>query len=216
MNAHPFSQHWPLLLLSTALIASLALAGLLRTSAAGDTPGKQETPPQPPAGPAVVSTDSILHNSPEEDDYLEEIQGAILAANYAEARRACDSMLLEFQEKYGKESIPAAKVWHLLGVIKSGESQLDSSLVFYQRALRIREKAYLGNPHPDLGMTYNNIGILRTQCRRRPRRTRPVRASHPPLRAGATDQGAPPRGFSPRPGPQPHHVGDYRRRKEGI
>lgn len=160
MNAHPFSQHWPLLLLSAALIASLALAGLLRTSAAGDTPGKQETPPKPPAGPAVVSTDSILNNSPEEDDYLEEIQGVILAANYAEARRACDSMLLEFQEKYGKESIPAAKVWHLLGVIKSGESQLDSSLVFYQRALRIREKAYLGNPHPDLGMTYNNIGII--------------------------------------------------------
>jgi tetratricopeptide (TPR) repeat protein len=51
-----------------------------------------------------------------------------------------------------------APIYHHLGLAKDKQGEYQEAIIFYKKALEIDQKSLPPN-HPDLGMSYNNIGV---------------------------------------------------------
>lgn len=77
---------------------------------------------------------------------------------FDEAQNKLVALFTESKEKFGEENDALAYAYHSLGNLFIRKQQIDSALIYYDKALVLQRKL-LGEESSDVGDTYNNIGI---------------------------------------------------------
>ncbi|RDC65533.1 tetratricopeptide repeat protein [Adhaeribacter pallidiroseus] len=79
---------------------------------------------------------------------------------YEAALQKASQVQQESKAKFGHDqSKEAADALHITGIVYYYKGEYDRALQFYQKALQLRRKI-LGDDHPGLCSSYNNIGII--------------------------------------------------------